>query len=197
MSATWVQNCDFSFELLLSIDLSVIYSHFSSESSLLLYVNQFWGTVSSSTKHLLCVLCDERLVSGFENLLAVDCLHCKNNQKVLRVSRWNCLEICKPVLILSLSLLFKCSPCLDHSNFRKLTLLPCNLHSVFNLMQNFPLLQLGREYPSFPDVDIWSRRQLKVFWNHMVWLMDLDWLRQICLKSLRGWHLTGLRGTLK
>lgn len=135
--------------------------------------------------HLLCVPSEGRLISGFENLLPVGYLHHKTNQKVLCISRWNCLEICKTVLILDLNLPLKCLTCLAHCNFRKLTLLPCNLHSVFSLMQNFPLLQLGREYPSFPDVDIWSRRQLKVFWNHMVWLMRLDWSREICLKSLR------------
>lgn len=104
--------------------------------------------------HLLCVPCEGRLVSSFENLLPVGYLHRTTNQKVLRVSRWNCLEICKTILILDLSLPLKCLTCLGHCNFRKLTLLPCNLHSVFSLMQNFPLLQLGREYPSFPDVDI-------------------------------------------
>lgn len=135
--------------------------------------------------HLLCVPHEGRLVSSYVNLLLVGCLHRKTNENILCVFRWNCSEICKTILILDLSLPLKCLTCLDHCNFRKLTLLPCNLHSIFSLMQNFPLLQLGGEYPSFPDVDIRSRWQLKVFWNHMVWLMNLDWSREICLKSLR------------
>lgn len=160
----------------------MIYNHFPSESSLLLYINQIWGTVSSwQSTPALCPSWREISLQ----LCEFAAFHCKTNKNILRVFRRNCSEICKTILILDLSLPLKCLTCLDHCNFRQLTLLPCNLHSIFSLMQNFPLLQLGGEYPSFPDVDIRSRCQLKVFWDHMVWLMNLDWSREICLKSLR------------